>query len=90
MGHKWASLARPFSSKPAGNDVIGIDLGITNSCVAVMEGTVRYILGKMSETTKKRSTNSSKVVWVSYDEMFCFCVFFLNFHLISGQLVFSN
>eukprot|EP00262_Sarcandra_glabra_P016380 TRINITY_DN5319_c0_g3_i1.p1 TRINITY_DN5319_c0_g3~~TRINITY_DN5319_c0_g3_i1.p1 ORF type:complete len:679 (+),score=153.60 TRINITY_DN5319_c0_g3_i1:112-2148(+) len=37
-GHKWSSLARPFSSQPAGNDVIGIDLGTTNSCVAVMEG----------------------------------------------------
>ncbi|PKI46811.1 hypothetical protein CRG98_032808, partial [Punica granatum] len=38
LANKWASLARPFSSKPAGNEVIGVDLGTTNSCVAVMEG----------------------------------------------------
>ncbi|AQK64546.1 Heat shock 70 kDa protein [Zea mays] len=35
---KWGSFARPFSAKAAGNEVIGIDLGTTNSCVSVMEG----------------------------------------------------
>jgi molecular chaperone DnaK len=35
---KWGNFARPFSAKSAGNEVIGIDLGTTNSCVAVMEG----------------------------------------------------
>ncbi|KAE8712598.1 Heat shock 70 kDa protein [Hibiscus syriacus] len=35
---RWASLARPFSSRPVGNDVIGIDLGTTNSCVSLMDG----------------------------------------------------
>ncbi|KAL5556677.1 hypothetical protein UlMin_038913 [Ulmus minor] len=36
--NNWASFVRPFSSRPAGNDVIGIDLGTTNSCVSVMVG----------------------------------------------------
>jgi len=31
-------VARAFSSKPSAADVIGIDLGTTNSCVSVMEG----------------------------------------------------
>ncbi|PON38220.1 Heat shock protein 70 family [Parasponia andersonii] len=38
MGQNWSSLVRPFSTKPAASDVIGIDLGTTNSCVSVMEG----------------------------------------------------
>jgi molecular chaperone DnaK len=33
-----------YSSKGAGSDVIGIDLGTTNSCVAVMEGKVSNCL----------------------------------------------
>lgn len=35
---RWGNAARAFSSKGAGGDVIGIDLGTTNSCVALMEG----------------------------------------------------
>lgn len=38
-----ASLARPFSSGTA-REIIGIDLGTTNSCVAVMEGSSAKVL----------------------------------------------
>lgn len=37
----WAGVARTFSSKPVGNEVIGIGLGTTNSCVSLIEGKLR-------------------------------------------------
>ncbi|KAK1414576.1 hypothetical protein QVD17_30323 [Tagetes erecta] len=42
--HKLGVIARPFSSRPLGNEVIGIDLGTTNSCVAVMEGKTAKVI----------------------------------------------
>uniref|UniRef100_A0A0D9VNK9 Heat shock 70 kDa protein, mitochondrial n=1 Tax=Leersia perrieri TaxID=77586 RepID=A0A0D9VNK9_9ORYZ len=38
MRSRWAGFARTFSAKSTGDEVIGIDLGTTNSCVSVMEG----------------------------------------------------
>uniref|UniRef100_A0A1D1XMP9 Heat shock protein, mitochondrial n=1 Tax=Anthurium amnicola TaxID=1678845 RepID=A0A1D1XMP9_9ARAE len=38
LPRRWEAARRAFSSKPDGGDVIGIDLGTTNSCVSVMEG----------------------------------------------------
>ncbi|KAI3848300.1 hypothetical protein MKX03_003068, partial [Papaver bracteatum] len=38
LSKRLGNVARLFSSKALGDDVIGIDLGTTNSCVAVMEG----------------------------------------------------
>uniref|UniRef100_A0A0D9XF60 Uncharacterized protein n=1 Tax=Leersia perrieri TaxID=77586 RepID=A0A0D9XF60_9ORYZ len=35
---RFEAVARAFSSKPVAGDIVGIDLGTTNSCVSVMEG----------------------------------------------------
>ncbi|XP_023763535.1 uncharacterized protein LOC111912009 [Lactuca sativa] len=37
LHHKLGVIVRPFSSTPFGNEIIGINLGTTNSCVSVME-----------------------------------------------------
>ncbi|KAL8116850.1 heat shock 70 kDa protein, mitochondrial [Apium graveolens] len=63
--HNWASLVRPFSTKPAGNDVIGIDLGTTNSCVAVMEGKA----AKVIENAEGSRTTPSVVAFNNKGEL---------------------
>ncbi|KAJ0024166.1 hypothetical protein Pint_07598 [Pistacia integerrima] len=51
-----ASLARPFSSKFTGNDVIGIGLGTTNLHVAMFENS------KVIENLKERGAHNQLVV----------------------------
>ena len=38
------SIRRTFSKVARGEQVIGIDLGTTNSCVAIMEGSAAKVL----------------------------------------------
>uniref|UniRef100_A0A5B6YH18 Uncharacterized protein n=2 Tax=Davidia involucrata TaxID=16924 RepID=A0A5B6YH18_DAVIN len=41
---RWAGAVRTISNKPHADDVIGIDLGTTNSRLAVMEGQVPIVI----------------------------------------------
>ncbi|KAK8673877.1 hypothetical protein V6N13_112186 [Hibiscus sabdariffa] len=62
---RWASLARPFSARPVGNDVIGIDLGTTNSCVSVMDGKNARVI----ENAEGARTTPSVVAFNQHGEL---------------------
>ncbi|XP_078154409.1 heat shock 70 kDa protein, mitochondrial-like [Carex rostrata] len=51
LSSNWVNLARPFSTKHADNEIIGIDLGTTNSSVAVMKGKTPKVI-KYSEGSR--------------------------------------
>lgn len=65
-----------LSSKPSSGDVIGIDLGTTNSCVSVMEGKVRFFFNFMLYWNGK------------LDSVFVFRVYFFKMVVYLTLLVF--
>ncbi|XP_071729924.1 heat shock 70 kDa protein, mitochondrial-like [Rutidosis leptorrhynchoides] len=65
LSHKMGMISRAFSSRPVGNEVIGIDLGTTNSCVAVMEGKT----AKVIENSEGSRTTPSVVAFNQKGEL---------------------
>ena len=63
-GHAKNLLYRSFASETAHGNVIGIDLGTTNSCVAVMEGK----RAKVTENAEGARTTASVIAFKSYGE----------------------
>jgi chaperone protein DnaK len=51
--------ARFYAEKPSAGEIIGIDLGTTNSCVAIMEGSAPRVL----ENAEGHRTTPSIVAW---------------------------
>ena len=57
-------MARPYASNAPTGDVIGIDLGTTNSCVAVMEGSEARVI----ENSEGQRTTPSVVAYTNDGE----------------------
>ncbi|KAK1351651.1 Heat shock 70 kDa protein [Heracleum sosnowskyi] len=65
FANKLTNFARYFSSKPLGNDVIGVDLGTTNSCVSIMEGKSPKVI----ENSEGARTTPSIVAFNNREEL---------------------
>lgn len=65
FANRLTNFTRYFSSKPLGNDVIGVDLGTTNSCVSIMEGKSPKVI----ENSEGARTTPSIVAFNNREEL---------------------